>query len=128
MKKTVFGLLALSVLTFASCKDEHEHENEVSITVNAPLVDAEYNMGDTVFVDAVIAGESAMHGWELAIRKKSDLSVVFEADAHAHAATYAINEYWVNNLNTHTDMELVITAVVDHDGNETSKTVNFHCH
>ncbi|MCG9912279.1 MAG: hypothetical protein MH137_13375 [Flavobacteriales bacterium] len=120
---------SILVMGLSACKEKHDHDNTATITVSKPIENAQFHHGDTVFINAVITAESAMHGWEVQIRKKSDLSVVFEQDAHDHAATFNINTYWVNNLGSaHNDMELVVTAEINHDGNTESKTVNFHCH
>jgi hypothetical protein len=129
MKKVLIFTLSIVSIAISACKEKHDHNNTATIIINNPTENAQFHHGDTVFVNAVITSESAMHGWEVLIRKKSDLSVVFQEDAHDHAATFNINTYWVNNLSTsHNDMELVVTAEINHDGDTESKTVNFHCH
>jgi hypothetical protein len=120
---------SILVLGLSACNEKHDHDNAATISISNPVENTQYHNGDTVFIHAVITAESAMHGWEVLIRKKSDLSVVFEQDAHDHAATFNINTYWVNNLGSaHNDMELLVTAEIDHDGNTETQTVNFHCH
>lgn len=122
------GILMALVVFLSSCKDEDHDENNAVIEISAPLAGSMYNNGDTVFLNATVTAEEAMHGWELYIRKKTDQTQIFTADAHDHAATYTIAEYWVNDVTQDTEMELEIIATIDHDGTTVNKKVDFHCH
>lgn len=131
MKKITFlSLFLAATLSFiSSCKkdDGHDEEPTADIAITAPTAGQEYMAGDTVFINATVTGTAAMHGWELHLRKVSDQTEVFSADAHDHAATYTITETWVNNVSDHTELQLEIVATLDHDGHTASKTVNIHC-
>ena len=120
-------LLGFGALITA-CKKEHEHTNESTITIANPLAGTIYNQGDTVFINATITAAEAMHGWEIKLKNKTADVEVFSDEEHAHAATYSIAGYWVNNVTADSDMELEITATIDHDGNTANKKVDFHCH
>ena len=121
-------VLVGSVLLVSACKKEEEHAHEADIQISAPVAGHTYEHGDTVFINAVITNTDAMHGWDVYLRKTADQAEVFTADAHDHAATYTISQYWVNNVTDHTEMELEVKATIDHDGNTQSKKVTFHCH
>jgi len=127
----IYFSLVLGVTVFvSSCKKEEDDHHDVPATIEiaAPLATGMYNQGDTVFINATVTAEAAMHGWELHLRKKADQTEVFAADAHDHAATYNISEYWINNVTSDTQMELEVMATIDHDGNTANKKVEFHCH
>lgn len=132
MKKiNMYAGIALlgSVLLASACKKkEEEQTHEADIQIGAPVAGHTYEHGDTVFINAVITHTDPMHGWDVYLRKTADQSEVFTADAHDHAATYTISQYWVNNVTDHTEMELEVKAVIDHDGTTQSKKVTFHCH
>lgn len=134
MKKVTFlsMFLLATVSLITSCKkdddDDDDHDGTTAeIVIASPTAGQEFMGGDTVAISATITGTAAMHGWALHLRKVSDQSEVFSADAHDHAASYTIAETWVNNLTEHTELQLEIIATLDHDGNTANKTVNIHC-
>lgn len=123
----ILGLFGLTVLNACS-KDDHSHGNDATITIASPTAGQMFHGGEMVPIKATLTGEESLHGWKVEIRKKSDGTVLFTADAHNHAVTLTIDEVWVNNLTEHTDLVLEVFARIDHDGAEVSKTVNFHAH
>lgn len=131
MKKAIIysfiSILTIAVTIF-SCKKDHSHDNEATITISQPIAGSMYNQGDTVFIAAAITADKAMHGWEVYIRKKSDQTQIYSEHAHEHAASYAISTFWVNSITEHADMELEVIATIDHDGTTVNKKVDFHCH
>jgi len=125
MKKNLLLLLfiATSVGFWASCKDKDDHDDVTAgIVIEEPTDGATFAQGDTVMVHAQVTGSAAMHGWELLIRKKDDQTVLYSTDAHEHAATYHIHGEWVNNMPGGTQMEIVVTAILNHDGATAVKT------
>jgi hypothetical protein len=69
-----------------------------------------------------------MHGYEVKIKNLSAGTVAFITDYHDHAASFTINEQWINNVTAHSDMRLVVKVEVDHNGTQVSDSLNFHCH
>ncbi len=128
MKKHIIPTLLIFGSLFTACKKDHDHADEAEITIFSPSAGQTFNLGDTVFIKAKIEAESALHGWKVEIKKQSDQSVIFSADKHSHAATYNIDEYWVNGLTEHTNLDVVVTADIDHGGKTVSKSVSIHCH
>ena len=118
-------MLSLSVVLFSCKKEEHSHP---SITISSPTSGQAFDGGDTVYVKANVTSEEEMHGWVVAIRKLPTKQVVFMDDVHDHLTEYNINTYWVNNLSAHSDMEVEVIAYIGHDGDSTSKKVEFHSH
>jgi len=122
--------LMMMVFTLTSCKKDGNSKNKTSadITITAPTEMQTFEQNATVNITGTIAYADGLHGYQLIIRKKSDNSVTFQKDEHAHGASINFNQSWVNNLDGHNDMELEVIAIIDHEGNTTSKKLTFHCH
>lgn len=124
------GLIATATLLVTSCK-KNNHKPEIEkaiITITTPTEMQKFDKDATVSITGKIEYSKDLHGYQIIIRQKSDNSVKFKKDEHAHGKSINFNESWTNNLDGHNDMELEVIAIVDHDGNTTSKKVNFHCH
>ena len=120
----LFSLVALN----ACKKDDGHHANEATIEISSPTEGQMVMGGATLEIKATLTGRESLHGWKVEIRKQSDNSLVFEADAHDHDLVLNINESWTNNVTEHTNLVLEVFALLDHDGTMTSKKVNFHAH
>ena len=112
----------------AACTKESVPANEVAFVIGSPLEGQMFHQGETVPIKATLTGKESLHGWAIEIRKKSDGVVLYEKSLHTHGLSLSIDESWTNNLTEHTDLVLEVFAQLDHDGNKTSKTVNFHAH
>lgn len=131
IKSISLGLMATAALFTTSCgKDDHIHEPDATaiITITTPTEGQEIDHHAMVNVTGKIESTAELHGYQIIIRQKSDNAVKFEKDAHAHGTTINFNENWENTVTGMQDMELEVIAIIDHDGNTTSKKVNFHCH
>lgn len=131
--KYAFPIIILLIATISvfSCKndkEETEAENHATISIYAPTEGAVFAKGDTVKVDAKGVGELELHGWQVQIKKKASGEVVFEDDAHEHGDSLHIVKQWINNVTEHTDMQLIFSVALDHEGHLASDTVSFHCH
>lgn len=132
--KTLFFITAVAA-TFivSSCKKEkkkspedHTHSTTATITLTSP------QEGDTIQgnfnVVGSIAGTSALHGYQVTIKKTSDNSIVFEKEVHDHLENFTINEVVTHTFSSYTSLKLEVVVAVDHEGNQTSKSVNFTVH
>lgn len=124
-------ILACSIC-IASCKKTEQHDHPepeaVNITIDAPLEHSEYEKGDTVWMNVRITAPSNLHGYEMQLLRLEDSVEVFSADEDVHSKSFSVNKYWVNDGTVHSDMELEVTAHIDHSGNKASRKVKFHCH
>ncbi len=141
MKKTavLIYLAFLLVPAFNACKnkadDPHPHDNnhhhhtpnKAELTIASPTDNTKYNHGDTININVVAVGELTLHGWKITIRNTDDNSVLYTKDTHEHAKTLNISEKWVNDVHHHSDLELEVEVGLDHDGNNATKKVRFHC-
>lgn len=131
--KNLFLITILSILSFTiSCKDEHDHSDNPAVSADiqimSPVTGSVFHSGDTVYIKANITSAAELHGFDVVITNASIDSVVFNTNGHAHAKTQNIDTFWVNNVMGHSDMKLDVMAIIDHDGNKTTKSINFHCH
>ncbi len=133
MKKFLFYLLPtialFSLVALNACKkDEDHHTNEATIEISSPTEGQMVMPGAILPIKATLTGHESLHGWKVELRKKSDNTVLFTADAHDHDLVLTIDEEWTNNVTEHTELVLEVFAQLDHDGAMTSKTVNLHAH
>ncbi len=131
LQRVFFAIATLAVVVFInSCKnDDDPIITTANISITTPAEGAMIEQGDPVHITGTITTEGELHGYEIYIRKKSDNTAVFSFEEHAHGKTLSFDEQWVNNVTTHTDMELEVIAILSHEGDVTvSKKLNFHCH
>lgn len=127
MKRITYIIAMLTTLiALQACRHDHNESLPV-ITINHPVVNATYALNDTVWIEGNITHVAELHEFVVELKDITRDTVVFTTSTHTHVTSAEIKEQWINNVTQHTDMLLTITAD-DHDGNTTTKTVNFHCH
>jgi hypothetical protein len=121
--------LALSTLLF-SCKKAETlpqttpNEETTKITINTPYENQVFSKSDTVFVKAFVTCATDMHGCQVyIIRNNTD--TLFTKAQHTHGKEMMISEQWVNNLDAPADLQVVVSAVIDHDGTTAGKAIPF---
>lgn len=122
-------VLALSTLLF-SCKKAETlppttpNEETAKITINTPYENQVFSKGDTVFVKAFVTCATEMHGCQVyIIRNNTD--TLFTKAQHMHGKEMMISEQWVNNLDASADLQVAVSAIIDHDGATADKTIPF---
>ncbi len=131
LNAVVSAFLLLSILGFSSCKD-HDDDHKVDpdkavITITNPTPGMEVKANQEVTITGSITSPETLHGYTIYIRKKADNSEVFKKEVHDHKKEITISQPWtVDAVTEHVDLELEVTAAVDHDGNLISKKVSFH--
>lgn len=105
-----------------------EHVDDPVITITSPEDNDMVSHGETVVITGSITWEQTLHGYDVVIRKKDDGTEIFKAGDHVHDQTIHFAESWVNNLTSHTDLELEIITYTDHDGSFFSKKISLHAH
>lgn len=132
MNKICYGIVfALLPLVLFSCKKEQEEEHETNsaeITITQPMPNDELPSNDTLAIRGTIVSVLDLHGYNISIKKASDQTEVFSFEDHYHGMNKNLNVNWPCTLNENAELQLTITATLDHDGHTASKTVNFHCH
>lgn len=151
MKKQLI-LFGIAVLTLAACKKEegckdpaatnynadadvddgscvYPEDPDPEIDFHAPAAHAQYNLGDTVFIDAHVMHDETMHGYNVYLHNTTTTDTVLNYHIHGHDTHYHIDTFWVNNVSVMSDMRLEIRVHLDHSGTSFfSNDVHFHCH
>lgn len=108
---------------------EEEETDDIDFTISDPVAGTTFGLGDTVHINTMITTTGEVHGYEVYLRNTSNNNeVVFESKEHAHDSPVHIHEMWVNDVSSHSDMELEIVLITDHDGATETQKVSFHCH
>ncbi|NVK26877.1 MAG: hypothetical protein HWE14_02470 [Flavobacteriia bacterium] len=127
-KITTLGLIAALV----ACTEEDPVQDNPTPTVEFstlnPAEGAMYMLGDTVSIEGSIAYEPGLHGYSIELINMQMDSTVFYMDEHAHDGEIIFDEYWVNNVMHHSDMMLIVSAAINHEGDTETDTTHFHCH
>ena len=120
------------MFVFNACENEDQHPDlstsDISLLINSPTDTQEFEANDTVFISATIDAPIEMHGYEVHLTRLADTVEVLTKDIDLHTNHFTINETYINPGLVHSDMELEIIAMIDHNGQSTSKKVHFHCH
>jgi hypothetical protein len=114
-------------LTFISCKKVENQEQltvQTNIAITSPHENQAYNKGDTVLINGKINAPAHIHGYKVLILKNS-VDTVFSKEEHIHGMEVNILQTWVNDLSVTADLQLVVIATLDHDGNTANKKVIF---
>ena len=120
------ALIALLAIGAIACKKEDDSENPV-ITIFTPTTNQEFESADSVTI-SFKAEDSDLHEVGFTITNTSDNAVLFDFPAeHTHDNPLVFNKNYKIVVASHTDAKLTITAE-DHNGNMSSKSVNFHIH
>lgn len=100
----------------------------VELTITSPVSSDVYHNGDTINITGTASYYQEMHGYELYILNKTTGDTVHHAHAHEHGASLTITSSWVvSNITAHSDMELNVDLILDHEGNTQSEKVAFMC-
>ncbi|MES2619154.1 MAG: hypothetical protein V4613_14850 [Bacteroidota bacterium] len=130
--KYILPLFISYTLLSTACKDKHEHDEvkpeAAIITITTPYDAQEFEVGDTVKINAAISAPANLHGYEMHLTRLADTTTIIDTANHAHAMNYSIYNSLVNDGKIHSDYRLEIIAIVDHAGTKVSKVINFHCH
>ncbi len=127
----IIGLLTIALtLMITSCSSDDDSGpagNGPSIEIAAPADDSQYHYGDTVFIEVHLEHTEEIGDFHIEmIDQNTDQGVIDQMDATQESAL-TISGDWVNEVPTHTDFILRVTAT-DPMGRESMESVSFHCH
>lgn len=128
---TIFGAYGLAISTLIlSCKKAETLSGQptqalnAKITINTPYENQVFNTGDTVFVKAFVTCSTEMHGCHVYIIS-NNTDTLFTKAQHTHGNEMMVSEQWINNLGTSADLQVIVSAVIDHDGTTADKSLSF---
>jgi len=96
----------------------------LQINISSPSEGTIVKKGDQVAIKADISYISQLHGYIVQITL-DDGTIVFETEGHAHSDKITVEEYWNDTLSYEANLNLLLTAVVDHDENQKIAKVAF---
>lgn len=111
-----------------SCEIEVEKDTEApKITIFKPADKAEFEKGDTVFIEIQVTDNVEMHEVEVHIHRQTTDEEVFHLERHTHSQEVNINTFWVvpNDLGANEKFELEVEAE-DDAGNKSKKVHEFY--
>jgi len=120
----ITGTIAVASVFIYSCNKSEDNSpvNTASLTVVSPVPNQEFSTGDTVHIHGTATNVVALHGYHTYILNRSG-DTLFEADEHNHAVQLDIDQEWIDTLSTPQDLSVVVSATIDHDGNELKKEI-----
>ncbi|MFZ1751041.1 MAG: hypothetical protein WAU01_12645 [Saprospiraceae bacterium] len=125
---TYFSVVVLVI--FLSCtKDESTNQDTFNTKINftSPISDAEFTLGDTIVISAIITSDVSMHGYEILIHNKSQKTSYPLKSKHTHGKEISVNENWIVDYNGKTDVDIEIIAAIDHLDNKISSIRKVRC-
>jgi hypothetical protein len=110
-----------------SCELEIKDTEAPVISIFKPEDNAEYEKGDTVFIEIKVTDNVEMHEVVVHIHRHTTDEEVFHLDRHSHSKEVNINSYWVvpNDLGANEKFELEVEAE-DDAGNKSKKVHEFY--
>lgn len=136
MKSTLYIFTFLSLFIFVSChKDKidptNETTNEEEVTpvvyfnLQMPLEGDTIHHQDSLLIAGDIAGSSSLHGYGIFLINTTNGDTLQQEIVHDHGSTYPINFTWINNQMNTINVHLILSAVISHEGELTSKSIHY---
>jgi hypothetical protein len=104
--------------------DVEEHTPKATIQFSSPTDGALLSTGDSLSVQAVAISTETIHGYDVQIKDPADTTVYFSKHVHDHNDTLVIHENWKPVFNKPTNVQVLITLTLDHDGHTSTGKVN----
>ncbi len=118
-------IIALLSISLISCKKD-EIVN-ATITFNTPSANDTIPFGSVVHLTGTVSGSAEMHGHTVTFTNLTTGSDVFSEIHDVHAANYALDYSWTNNVADTSVVKLVVDVEKDHDGNMEMKEITVVC-
>ena len=120
MKKLILLFIAASI-TFIACKKETDSDNPV-VAITSPTEGQPFATGDSALVAFTIT-DADVHGFDFRIINTTTGDTLFLEDEHSHENVTFSKKYKMPDVSM--QLRLILTGE-DHNGNTTTKTVNFY--
>ncbi|MDR0803074.1 hypothetical protein [Fluviicola sp.] len=129
MRICFFLVILTGSLGLASCKKDKSSKNE---PVSAVVMITNPHDGDTIqgnfTLTGTIVGTANLHGYQITVTNTLNDSIIYQNEVHDHAANFTVNQAINHGFSNYTLLKLDLVAALDHDGNTTSKKVQFTVH
>jgi hypothetical protein len=126
MKATIYMItFTLGILFMGISCEKHHDPITATLTILEPLPGDTIAAGGALHMHGTVVGSGELHGYSLTLTNLTTNQVVFSGSNANHATSYAFDEHWVNAGGAWSNMRLTLEVELDHDGNSTSKSVDF---
>ncbi|OSZ79593.1 hypothetical protein CAP35_15490 [Chitinophagaceae bacterium IBVUCB1] len=120
-----FTVILVCTMLVGCQKDNNKPQpDKVQISVSSLYNGQVFRKGDTIHIDGKISYISSLHGYSIVLKNKQLNKELFTHYEHTHSNEVPFSKSWVNTLADSTDLFLVITGEIDHDGNNGTKELN----
>jgi hypothetical protein len=122
---TITLLIATSLL-YAACKKKSlpaVNPSAVTIIVASPQKGQLYHKGDTVNINFNVSYTTELHGYYLQLIDTATFRSLYESAEDIHNDHFSVQLQWVDTCSTAKNLEMIISANLDHTGTEASDTV-----
>jgi len=119
MKKQLSILLMAAIFLATQCKKAEEDSTPPTIDILSPEAGSNWTQADSVRIEAAIADED-LHKYSVKILKNDD--DIFEFETHTHDQNVLYKKSWFSE---ETGQFLLRIEAEDHNGNSSSKQINF---
>ena len=125
-KKIIIPLAVLTSLSSCQKKvDTVPDANKVVMNITSPQAGQTFHNGDTVYIKATVNYPGELHGYEVKVVDTASGFIVYDEAQHIHDDKFVIDDKWVGTATQLTTLKLSISAIVDHNGDDARKELNF---
>jgi hypothetical protein len=115
-------LFVVALVWLVGCSKSSE-AFEPAFSIQSPLKEVEYAIGDTVFLRGIVTDENLKEVFIIIQRDNGNL-LYSKKIQYDNLTSAKIDEYWVATLTDSTGVDAEFSAA-DHFGNTTKKTIHF---
>lgn len=126
---SLFHFRAFLFCVFILCSCSRDEQDSVTlpkanIDIISPVENSVVRLGDTLFISGTATCPHELHGYEIGIRKPGASNLFFQ-HYHGHGNTITMEEGWKNTINETSDMEVVVSVILDHEQHKQDKIIRF---
>lgn len=95
----------------------------VSFRISSPADGQVFHPGDTASINGLVLYNGVMHGYEVKVTDSASGFILFDHAEHIHQDSFNIQEQMPMTGNTSMVLKLKLTAEIDHNGTDATKTL-----
>lgn len=114
--KFYFLIALISGFLFGCSKENNEQVPSVSITIESPAENQNFNKGEIVNLKALINSDINVHGYEIMLHDKTNGNSNSLGNKHVHGNKVDVAHSWQVSDSEPKDIEVEIIVNIDHSG------------
>lgn len=122
---TITSIILMSTIACQKKEEVAVQLDKVVVNITSPKEGQVVRKGETLSIVANVRYITQMHGYIIKIVNQETGKLYYETEGHAHGDVININEQWTDSIATKIPLQLEITAVLDHEQNETHEKLGF---